>query len=305
MANDKSTQNPGASDGTAGKSGNDTGNQDNPFTNIDPSTLSDELKAIYKNMQTDYQSKTTALADERKTLEADVTTLTDRVTVLQKANDDWSNFSENNLRPYWDDFQGFVKNKNNPASNPNPESSPQNQDPFGLGLNSGVTNPEGDKKELLERINNLETTLATEKANFTSALTQSNQGLNLLINAVKEGKPIDISNLAKVADGMGVDLSTAKMVTDAQDFSQSLENGDFVPKDKVQEQIDQATKVAIEEYEKTHASDPSLLPGSTFIPSSVFKKMGEDKAATHSAASEQTSNDILAGNFKDPSKPPE
>lgn len=39
------------------------------FTNLDPETLSDELKAIYKSMQGDYTTKTQALADMRKEFE--------------------------------------------------------------------------------------------------------------------------------------------------------------------------------------------------------------------------------------------
>jgi len=39
------------------------------FTKLDPETLSDELKAIYKSMQGDYTTKTQALADMRKEFE--------------------------------------------------------------------------------------------------------------------------------------------------------------------------------------------------------------------------------------------
>lgn len=38
----------------------------NEFTKIDPETLSDELKVIYKSMQGDYTAKTQAVADMRK-----------------------------------------------------------------------------------------------------------------------------------------------------------------------------------------------------------------------------------------------
>jgi len=47
----------------------DQTNDKNTFTKLDPETLSDELKAIYKSMQGDYTTKTQELANMRKEFE--------------------------------------------------------------------------------------------------------------------------------------------------------------------------------------------------------------------------------------------
>lgn len=94
------------------------------FTNIDPSTLHDDLQPFYKSMQADYTRKTQDVAELRKQAEGVVDEnkkLTEQIGALKEANIRWQQWydeleeekrqdAENQKKKADDDFHNLPKN---------------------------------------------------------------------------------------------------------------------------------------------------------------------------------------------------
>lgn len=144
------------------------------FSNIDPETLPPELKAIYKNLQTDYVKKTTSVADMRKKAEA-----YDAVSKDQRFIDYWKGLNQTQKADFKEQKAEAEKTLGQKISDEEFTKAFQSKDDF-LSLLERVVQDRSEKSQ--KKIEKLEQQLSVKEAQDVVESFATEVG--------KDGKPV-------------------------------------------------------------------------------------------------------------------